>query len=341
MFFKLKNRKRASAFGCQTPFEKSELVIICAPWEVTASYNGGTSTGPEKIRKASSQLDFFHKASLKKYNHFIHFKKSPQPIKKLNKKASKLAKKIQNQWEEDKTLNTKEKQIAQKINSFCKQMMDFIYQETKEIFSQNKIPALVGGDHSVSEGILKAVGEKYQGDYGLLHIDAHHDLRNTYQGFKHSHASVMYNVIQEVYAPKKILQLGIRDFCEQEYELAKKDSRISCYYDEDISKRLFSGETWKALSEEIVQQLPEKIYISLDVDGLSWEYAPGTGTPVPGGLSFNQLQFLLQEIKKQNKKIIGFDVVETSGDEKLYGEWNGNVSARLVYQMACLALDKN
>lgn len=341
MFFKSRNNKVLSAFGVKIPLEKSKLVIIPVPWQATASYGLGAGGGPELIRQASSQLDFFHKDSLKSYNQVISFKAPQSHIKKLNRKAQRVVKKIQDHWKENKILNPKEQKLAEEVNVLCKEMLDWLFTEVEQVYSQGKIPVVLGGDHSVSEGILRATSQQYQGDYGVVHIDAHHDLRVAYQGFKHSHASVMYNVMTQISnPPKKLLQIGIRDFCKQEYDFAQNEPCITCYYDEDIFSRLFSGESWADLCKEMVSQLPQKIYFTLDVDGLCWQYAPGTGTPVPGGLSFNQVLFLLKEIKKQNKKIIAFDVVETAGSQQSLGEWNGNVSARLLYHLAILALSQ-
>ena len=218
--------------------------------------------------------------------------------------------------------------------------MDWIYKKSSRTFQRGKIPALVGGEHSVSEGLIRLVGEKLKGEYGVLHLDAHADLRDSYQGFKHSHASVMYNVLSLDYAPQKLVQVGVRDLCEEEYQRIKSDSRVNCYFDEDISSRLFSGEQWTKICRQIINQLPSDIYVSLDVDVLSWNYAPGTGTPVPGGLSFNQVLHLLSEIRRQKKKLVAFDVVETAdgGKHRAFPEWNGNVSARLIYYLAGLVL---
>ena len=192
----------------------------------------------------------------------------------------------------------------------------------------------------MSEGLLSFIGDKYKGDYGILHLDAHADLREAYQGFKHSHASVMFNVLNLKQPPKKLVQVAVRDLCESEYKKIEKDERIHCYFDQEIYNRAFKGDSWSVICEEIISQLPQQVYVSLDVDGLSWNYAPGTGTPVPGGISFNQVLYLLAEIKRQNKKLLSFDVVETSAGEKnqAFAEWNGNVSARLIYYLSGLAL---
>ena len=221
-------------------------------------------------------------------------------------------------------------------------MTDRVYKRVQNIFNKGKIPALVGGDHSVSEGLIRLISEMHPKDLGLLHIDAHCDLRECYQGFTHSHASVMFNVLRYPSAPQKLLQVGVRDFCKEEYERIQKDSRLVCYFDEDLSDRLFRGESWAQICKEMVALLPSRVYVSLDVDGLEWTCAPGTGTPVPGGLTFNQVLFLLNEIEKQGKQLISFDMVETSAGspeaKKVFGQWNENAAARLIYHLCGLAL---
>ena len=332
---------KTEAFGLETSFEESDLILIPIPWEVTASYGAGTSQGPELIRKASSQLDFFHPTFKCCYNHRIHFEKTEFLIESLNTTTRVWAREAQSTWAENKMLSEKEKILIEKVNQSSQTLLDWIYKKSSKLFEKGKIPALVGGEHSVSEGLIRLLGEKHKGEFGILHIDAHADLRESYQGFKHSHASVMHNVLNLEFSPRKLVQVGIRDFCEQEYQLIKKDERIGCYFDEDISSRLFSGEKWADICRQIIGLLPSQVYVSLDVDGLSWTYAPGTGTPVPGGLSFSQISYLFSEIKKQKKKLIAFDVVETAPGElaSTFSEWNGNVSARLIYYLAGLALE--
>jgi len=332
------------AFGTKTSFEQAPIIIIPVPWEVTASYGAGASQGPELIRRASSQMDFFQKHTLRAHNHFIHFHNEDSVIQNLNQKALVLAQKIKDHWEENKILTSGEQKELHKVNQLCEQMVKWVYDKSSDIYSKEKIPVVVGGDHSVSEGILQFLGDVYRGDYGVLHIDAHPDLRCAYQGFTYSHASVMYNALSHKFSPTKLVQIGIRDFSQEEYNLIQNDSRITCYYDEDLKNRLFCGDNWADLSREIVADLPPRVYVSLDIDGLSWECAMGTGTPVPGGLSFSQLVFLLRELERQKKQIIGFDVVETANgiDSTLslsLKEWSGNISARLIYQLSSIALD--
>lgn len=330
--------KKTKAFGAETSFEEADLILIPVPWEATASYGSGASRGPDLVRKASFQLDFFNPTVKDTYNHRIHFEEADPLIVSLNEKAEVWAKGIQKNWKEDKVLNAKKKALSEKVNQASQRLLDWIYEKSSRIFQKGKVPVLVGGEHSVSEGLIRLIGERLKGKYGVLHLDAHADLRGSYQGFKYSHASVMHNVLNLDHAPRKLVQVGVRDLCKEEYQKIKNDSRVDCYFDEDTSSRLFSGEHWAEICRQIISQLPSEIYVSLDVDVLSWNYAPGTGTPVPGGLSFNQVVYLLSEIKRQKKQLIAFDVVETAdgGKNKIFSEWNGNVSARLIYYLAGL-----
>ena len=315
--------------------------MIPVPWDATASYSRGTALGPALIRKASFQLDFFHPLFSCAYNHRIHFAPPDSLIEPLNRLACAKAQSVQRDWTDGKTHSPAEKALCAQVDHSCENMLNWIYKKSADIKEKGKIPALVGGEHSVSLALLRLIGEQYKGEYGLLHIDAHADLKEAWQGFRFSHASVMFNVLQSPYPPKKLVQVGVRDFCDQERRLMEQDLRITGFFDHEISERLFQGENWAGICRGIISLLPEKIYISLDIDGLSWEYAPGTGTPVPGGLSFQQTVYLLSEIKRQGKKLVAFDLVETAPGGAIAGfssEWNGNVSARLIYSMAGLAL---
>ena len=332
--------KSSLSFGARTSFEEARIILIPVPWEVTASGGEGTAQAIKAIREASSQIDFFQKSSLRAINHLIHFQETDKKLARLNEDYRQISKKIISQLNKDFPLKKEQQKQITDINQACKQMTDWVYTRAKQVLEKGKIPAVVGGDHSVSEGLIHLMGE--QGDFGLLHIDAHCDLRESYQGFTQSHASIMFNVLSHSSAPKKLVQVGIRDFCEEEYKRIQKDTRVVCYFDEDIVSRLFQGKTWGALCEEIVSHLPSRVYVSLDVDGLEWTYAPGTGTPVPGGLTFNQVLFLFKEITRQKKQLISFDVVESSAGspkmEKTFEHWNGNVASRLIYHLCDLVL---
>jgi len=198
--------------------------------------------------------------------------------------------------------------------------------------------ALLGGDHSISLGNLKAAAEKY-GEIGVLQIDAHCDLRQAYMGFTYSHASIMYNALKEIPALKKLIQIGVRDYSPAEWQEANNNSsRVLTYLDKDIRCRLFEGETWKHIAEEIVSKLPSQVYISFDIDGLDPKLCPYTGTPVPGGFELEQLFYLFTMIIRSGRHIIGFDLTEIGiGDNG----WDGNVGARILFKLCNLLVYNN
>ena len=329
---------KTKAFDCISSFESADLILIPVPWSPTVSYKGGTEKGPELIRQASHQLDFFKPLFSCSYNQKIHFLPQEPYIETLNRQAQEWVRQLRkNQFQKE----SKDSALFKKLNQSSQKLRDWIYETALQVLNKGKIPALVGGEHSISEGLLALIGERNQGDYGILHLDAHADLRDSYEGFERSHASVMNNVLKLKPAPKKLIQVAVRDFCEEEQKIIQSDKKIECYLDEWLCEQQFQGKTWASLCKTILSKLPKQIYISLDVDVLSWEYAPGTGTPVPGGLSFNQVLYLLSEVKRQNKKLLAFDVVESSPGEtdNEFSEWNGNVSARLIYHLSGLALN--
>ncbi|MCB0357839.1 MAG: agmatinase family protein, partial [Bdellovibrionales bacterium] len=227
-------------------------------------------------------------------------------------------------------------QALQIVNEECHKMVEYIHYTAQDYLQQDKLVGVIGGDHSSPLGLIKALSEKYAGEFGILHIDAHADLRQAYQGFEHSHASIMYNVLQLPQAPQRLVQVGIRDFCVEEKKLIDNDERITTYFAPQIFSQHYQGKTWQQQCEEIVQQLPQKVYISFDIDGLDPLYCPNTGTPVPGGLSFSHVEHLLRVLKRSQKQIIGFDLCEVAPDPQGLDEWDGNVGARILYKLCGL-----
>ena len=219
--------------------------------------------------------------------------------------------------------------VLNEINDQCESMNYFVYRETKRLLDAGKWVGLIGGDHSTPLGYFKALSKKYE-RFGVVQIDAHMDLRKSYEGFTFSHASIFYNAIQ---MPEitKLVQLGIRDCCDEEVERANKDERIAVFYDQKLKEEQYNGVNWNEQVDEIISGLPGNVYISFDVDGLDPKLCPNTGTPVLGGLEFNQVTFLFKKILESGRKIIGFDVCETGN-----AEWDANVAARIIYKLSCL-----
>jgi agmatinase len=323
---------KAGLFGVPTELEKSRIVIIPVPWEVTTSYGAGTSRGPESIWKASPQIDLFDLEVGRAFEQGYHLLPIPQSIQELNDHLKPKALAVRAHLEEHGELDAAMKRVQAEINAGCAHMSEWVHGEAAAVLKRGQIPAVLGGDHSSPEGNIRAVSESVGGSFGVLHIDAHADLRFQYQGFERSHASIMNNVVHAEWRPQKLVQVAIRDFCQEEYELIQSKDLIQTFFDLNLKRSLFEGESWASICGRIVADLPEQVYISFDIDGLSPEYCPHTGTPVPGGLSFDQANYLLRTLVESGRKIIGFDLNEVAPGED-GDEWDGNVGSRLLYKL--------
>jgi len=192
---------------------------------------------------------------------------------------------------------------------------------------------LVGGDHSTPLGLIQALSDKHS-SFGILHVDAHADLRKAYEGFEFSHASIMYNAIK-LPQISKLVQIGIRDYCQDEFDLINSDNRIKTFFDRDVKHNQYEGKSWSEICDSIIKELPQKVYLSIDIDGFDPKLCPNTGTPVPGGFEMEQIIYLVEKLVGSKRNIIGFDVNEVAPGKD---EWDANVGARLLYRVANLAL---
>ncbi len=314
--------------------KNSSLEIIPVKWEVTTSYGDGTSNGPEAILNASSQLDLYHPVYGEFYNKGIAMGDFCSELESLHNSIKTQAKALVLKLENGQELTKNDHSILNNINSICEKMNTWVYEKSSELLSKGKKAGLVGGDHSSPLGLIKAISEEYN-SYSILHLDAHCDLRNSYQGFKYSHASIMHNVLKLKKPPKKLVQVGIRDVCQEEINFADQNN-IKIFSDYDIQNSYLSGTAWSQIVSNIISELSNNVYISFDIDGLQPNLCPGTGTPVPGGLSFNQAIFLLNQILKSNKNIIGFDLCEVAPQKNT--EWNENVGARILFHLCGVSL---
>lgn len=322
-------------FGLPFTEETAQIVLLPVPWEVTTSYGRGASDGPVLIRNASEQVDLFDFDTGKAYEAGYFMRAFPKALKKKNDLFKKKAQKII-QLRTARSKNTKLIQkLTDEVNTACAKMNAWVYDNTMDILKKGKKFGLIGGDHSTPYGAIQAFCDHFHSDFGVLHIDAHADLRVAYQGFQFSHASIMNNVMSLPRPPKKLVQVGIRDFSEEEHQLSASRKDIRTFYDLELKKSLLQGKSWQQICQTILAELPQNVYISFDIDGLDPVLCPNTGTPVPGGLSADQLYFLFQALHESGKNLIGFDLNEVSsgGGPLLEAEWDGNVGARVLYKL--------
>jgi agmatinase len=326
-------------FGLPDTPEDSRVVLIPVPWEATVSYGSGTADGPAAILKASRQVDLFDRDTGKPYESGIAMLPISETVRGWSDEARALAATI--------IENGGAKGDAQlelnldRVNDQGRLLNGWVANETRAWLQCDKIVGIVGGDHSVPLGAISAIADKYPG-LGILHLDAHADLRVAYEGFTFSHASIMNNVMREVPTVAKLVQVGIRDYCEQEDEAIRNSAgRIRTFFESDIRRELLDAGSWRRVCNRIVAELPESNYVSFDIDGLDPTLCPNTGTPVPGGLSFAETVVLLKTLVDSGRTIVGFDLVETAPDPTGVSEWDGNVAARLLYKMIGFALLSN
>jgi agmatinase len=306
--------------------EDAKIIMIPVPWEATTSYGAGTAYGPELILKASAQQDLFDLDFKNNYQAGYFMQEIPKDLLEKSHKARVLAEKARGG----------DKKALEECNTMCAEMVEHVYTQTKQILKEKKIPVVVGGDHSTPQGAIRAISESVNGEFGILHIDAHADLRNAYQGFTYSHASIFYNVMEAKWAPKKLVQVAIRDFCEEEYEyIQSKEGKIKTFFDPNLKAAAYQGKGWDKVCEDIVNELPQNVYVSVDIDGLDPALCPNTGTPVAGGLDISQFKFLLKTLSAKGKKVIAFDLneVSTGSDYNLENEWDGNCGMRVLFQL--------
>ena len=322
----------ATIFGLPFSAEQSEIIIIPVPWEVTVSYGSGASDGPRAILDASFQVDLNHQDFPELWKLGMYYADIPEEWKSNSDKYKALAQPIIEALEAGEDLNNHPNLLNDlaTINGVCRDLHYQVKETVLYWLSQGKKVVLLGGDHSTPLGYYEALATKYD-NFGILHLDAHMDLRIAYEGFTYSHASIMYNALQ-IPQISKIVQVGIRDFCEQEVAVVKSENgRVLIHTDSDLKAATFEGKTWQQQCDTIITSLPQRVCISFDIDGMYPWYCPNTGTPVPGGFSFEQATYLFNLLANSGKEIIGFDLVEVAPGEN--DDWDGNVGARMLFHM--------
>lgn len=327
----------ASIYGLPFTAEESEIIVVAVPWEVTVSYGAGASKGPEAIFDASFQVDLLQQDFPEMWKLGIFMDEGPAHWAEKSAHYKELAQPIIEALENGEVMedNAELNANLKEINEASEVLNAELKERVLDWKSKGKKVILLGGDHSTPYGYYQALASLHS-NFGILHFDAHMDLRIAYEGFTYSHASIMYNTIKlpEV---TKLVQVGIRDFCEQEVEVAQSSDKVHVYTDKDLKKAEFEGQTWQQKIDEIINLLPQDVAVSFDIDALYQWYCPNTGTPVPGGLSYEQATYALTRLANSNKNIVGIDLVEVAPGED---EWDGNVGARLLFHM-CGVLAKN
>ncbi|MBX7097903.1 MAG: agmatinase family protein [Myxococcaceae bacterium] len=322
----------SGVFGLPHSPDEAQVVLLPVPFEATTSYGGGTADGPAAILEASKQVDLFDLETGSPYEKGIAMLEISALVRGWNDEAKALAAPIIAQGG-----SIAGDPVLGQVDALCAQMNAYVHGAASAWLAQDKLVGLVGGDHSTPFGCIQAHAEKYPG-MGVLHLDAHADLRDAYGGFTWSHASIMFNVLRRIPQVSKIVQVGIRDFGEAEHALIRGETRrLRTFFDSQLARAKLGGTPFHDLATQIVADLPKEVYLSFDIDGLDPTLCPHTGTPVPGGLTWHEVNRLVATVVESGRTIVGFDVNEVApgpdGDE-----WDANVGARLLYKLIGWAL---
>ncbi len=321
-------------FGLPFTPDEARVVVLPVPFDATASYAKGAAKGPDAIVEASRQVDLLDLEVGRPDEQGIALAGIPAAVRRRldawNREATRLAAPVlaAGGVGDDSRLAAR----ARKVDALCAEVNAWVRGETERLLAQGKLVAVVGGDHATPFGAIEAHAAAYPG-MGVLHVDAHADLRDAYEGLAWSHASIMYNVATRIPGVRRIVQVGVRDLCEEERDLERSSrGRIVTFHDVALARERFAGTGWLAQCRRIVERLPRDVYVSFDVDGLDPALCPHTGTPVPGGLSFHEASALVGAVVQSGRRIVGVDLTEVApGPEG--DEWDANVGARLLYKL--------
>jgi agmatinase len=323
-------------YGLPHTPEDARVVLVPVPWEPTTSYAKGAARGPAAILHASRQVDLFDVQTGRPYEAGIAMLDVDPDIAAWNAEACAAAEPVIEAGGVVEGSPELEARLAQ-VNELSGRLNRRVGELARALLGRDKIVGVIGGDHASPFGAIAAHAERYPG-MGVLHLDAHADLRQAYEGFADSHASIMYNVTERLPGVANLVQIGIRDLSEDEHaRITGSSGRIHTLFDADRARRSFEGEPFGKIARAAVARLPKQVYLSFDIDGLDPALCPHTGTPVPGGLSFHEVSALLAYVVESGRTIVGFDLTEVApGPEG--DEWDGNVGARLLYKMIGFAL---
>ncbi len=296
--------------------------VYPVPWDLTSTFKTGSNLSPNKIEGVIHQLDDYHPFTNQIVN--LSFKQVNPEILRLQNTFVNDARRIISGYNKGETLSENDLIIQEHINKASNHLNTLVMNDLN--LSIKHPTLLCGGEHGVGLGFIRALAKSYS-SFSILQIDAHMDCYPSYFGFNYSHASVMthYAAIDSVHS---ITQVGVRDFSKIESDFqASSTCKFNTFLDYDIHKQLFNDKTWHHICDQIINTLDDNVFISFDVDGLMPYLSMGSGTPVAGGLSYNQLVYLFDRLV-QSHQIIGAELVEVNSSD--HDDFNIIVGAKLL-----------
>jgi len=324
-------------FGLDVSPDEARVHVLGVPFDATTSYRQGAALGPEAILRASHQIDLYDAVTGKPYEAGIWMAPLDPRVQSWNEQARVDARKVieAGGLERDSTLAA----CVGRVDTLQERLNGWVEEKTSASLEAGKLCALVGGDHSTPLGAIRATAARHPG-MGILHVDAHADLRVAFEGFRYSHASILHNVLETVDGLGPLVQVGLRDVSEEEADRIRTSEHIHALFDHEWAQAKLSREPLTRHVLGTLEPLPEEVYVSFDVDGLDPALCPGTGTPVPGGLDWHEAMLWLQALRDSGRRIVGLDLCEVAPSQAdALGEgWDEIVGARLLYRLIGFAL---
>jgi len=291
--------------------------VLPVPFDATTSSGQGTAECFPHVLEASWQVDLFDLETDQAFRRGIAA--APPLLPELNAAARRDA----------ALARAGDHEARARVDAASAQRTAAVETWTVQQLDRGRIPGILGGDHSVPLGAMRAAIERFPG-LSILHVDAHADLRVAYEGFAESHASILHNVLDGHHV--RVVQVGVRDLGSAEARRIEDDPRLHTWTDTALARAQLGGLSWLDLCAQMLAPLGEPVWVTFDIDGLDPSLCPNTGTPVPGGLSWREAQLLLAELARGHR-IVGFDLCEVGA-----APWDANVGARLLYKLACQAI---
>jgi agmatinase len=279
----------------QADRDKAKVHLLPVPLEATVSYEGGTKQGPDAILRASFQLE----------NYDREFDCEPGPQYGIHTLP---AMDLPSQLEEA------HQQITERVG---------------QAYSPDKLLGVLGGEHSLTGAVVKGLLPMIEGPLTVVQLDAHCDLRDSYEGTKLSHASVSRRLL-ELDGVEQLLQFGIRSLCTEEAEVLKTDHRVRVWHPEDLRSD-------EHLDDLKVAVRGRQVYLTIDVDAFDPAWVPSTGTPEPDGLSFVQAEKIVRVVA-EHSRLLAFDCVELAPREGFHAA--DFFVAKFLYRLMNLCLAK-
>lgn len=329
----------ATLFGLPPAPEQARIHVLPVPWDATCSYGRGTAQGPFAIQQASLQMDLLDPVFGEVWRQGIHLHDVGAELRGWAEAAQRAANRLQ---EEDLEASDRGA-VIEEIDKLSDLRSRQVETWTQTMLADGRIPAILGGDHSSPLGAIRAAASGR--DLSVLHLDAHLDQRASYDGYRESHASIFYNVLEQCPQVTRLLSLGVRDYSAGEWERVQQQTdRVQVEPLPQWQEKLLGGRHFSALCDRALSFLGERVWISFDIDVLSPELCPRTGTPVPGGLGFAEATHVLHALAATGRQIVGFDLCEVWGpspEDRAAAspevlaqlEWDANVGARILYKL--------